>query len=283
MDKYILILRFPVILPDGYFTMFWDTFIVFTILVNIFYLPMKISFELGEMQDYAFLDFLFEVIPSITFTLEILINFNTAFYREGIIHTSRLSIVQNYLNGDFLQDMVVIVPFFVSLQYDINYLQFLLLIRVTRLGRMVRNMEEVLNLRERFAAGCDLLKLILLILFVSHFCACAWYYVGQLEIQYNMHSWIKHYGLAGETKGTLYINCLYWSTITILTVGYGDISPQTNYEKIFCIIMTLITIGVFGYAINNIGQIFREMEEKSQKYNKKVTKLNFSLKKFILN
>ena len=102
MDKYILILRFPVILPDGYFTMFWDTFIVFTILVNIFYLPMKISFELGEMQDYAFLDFLFEVIPSITFTLEILINFNTAFYREGIIHTSRLSIVQNYLNGDFL-------------------------------------------------------------------------------------------------------------------------------------------------------------------------------------
>ena len=47
--------------------------------------------------------------------------------------------------------------------------------------------------------------------------------------------------------------------------------------------MTLITIGVFGYAINNIGQIFREMEEKSQKYNKKVTKLNFSLKKFILN
>jgi hypothetical protein len=59
----------------------------------------------------------------------------------------------------------------------------------------------------------------------------------------------------------------------LLTVGYGDIVPVififilyfvkvTISERIFVIIMALITCGVFGYAINNIGSIFKEMEEK---------------------
>ena len=53
--------------------------------------------------------------------------------------------------------------------------------------------------------------------------------------------------------------------ITILTVGYGDIVPITNNEKIFVIIMALITSGVFGYTINSIGGIFKDIEEKKEK------------------
>ena len=43
------------------------------------------------------------------------------------------------------------------------------------------------------------------------------------------------------------------------TVGYGDVIPITNIEKIFCIGMTLLSCGVFGYAINTIGSIVREI------------------------
>jgi hypothetical protein len=49
-------------------------------------------------------------------------------------------------------------------------------------------------------------------------------------------------------------------------VGYGDITPVTNTEKIFVIVMAMITCGVFGYAINSIGLIFKEMEEKTEKF-----------------
>ena len=68
--------------------------------------------------------------------------------------------------------------------------------------------------------------------------------------------------IENEDNSTKYIYSLYWSTITLLTVGYGDIAPVTNIEMIFVIIMALITCGVFGYAINSIGAIFKEMEEK---------------------
>ena len=42
----------------------------------------------------------------------------------------------------------------------------------------------------------------------------------------------------------------------MITVGYGDIHPYTNEEKIYVIIMTLISCGIFAYAVNTIGNIF---------------------------
>jgi hypothetical protein len=46
------------------------------------------------------------------------------------------------------------------------------------------------------------------------------------------------------------------------TVGYGDISPITNIEKVFCMLIVLIGCGVYAYAINTIGQIFQDIEKK---------------------
>lgn len=37
------------------------------------------------------------------------------------------------------------------------------------------------------------------------------------------------------------------------TIGYGDISPVTAAEKIFCILITLIACGIFAFAVNMIG------------------------------
>ena len=49
---------------------------------------------------------------------------------------------------------------------------------------------------------------------------------------------------------------LYYALITCSTVGYGDISPTTSNEKIYGIFMTIISCGVFAYAVNTIGSIF---------------------------
>ncbi len=37
------------------------------------------------------------------------------------------------------------------------------------------------------------------------------------------------------------------------TIGYGDITPKTTYEKIYVINVTLIACGVFAYAVNTVG------------------------------
>lgn len=55
---------------------------------------------------------------------------------------------------------------------------------------MFNNIEEVLNLREKFAALIDLIKLIYFVILVGHFCACVLYYLGTIE---GENSWIYNY------------------------------------------------------------------------------------------
>lgn len=62
-----------------------------------------------------------DIIPTFTFTLEILINFNTAFYKEGLIHSTRKSISKNYLKGDFIIDLSVLVLSFLSFLYEMSF------------------------------------------------------------------------------------------------------------------------------------------------------------------
>ena len=50
------------------------------------------------------------------------------------------------------------------------------------------------------------------------------------------------------------------------TVGYGDISPKSNFEKIFCIINTIFACGVFAFSINLIGRIVTEMYKDEDEF-----------------
>ncbi len=49
---------------------------------------------------------------------------------------------------------------------------------------------------------------------------------------------------------------MYYSFITMATVGYGDISPVSENEKIYTIFFTVFSCGFFGYAVSTIGSIF---------------------------
>lgn len=42
----------------------------------------------------------------------------------------------------------------------------------------------------------------------------------------------------------MYVTCLYFSVVTIVTVGYGDFSPKdSEVEKIYVMVMILIGCG----------------------------------------
>ncbi|KAL0843221.1 hypothetical protein Bca101_016466 [Brassica carinata] len=64
------------------------------------------------------------------------------------------------------------------------------------------------------------------------------------------------------TKTNLFVDALYFATVTLSTVGYGDIVPSTTKTKILNIV--LVTIGVFSldYLMNRVVIHFLDLQEK---------------------
>ena len=63
-----------------------------------------------------------------------------------------------------------------------------------------------------------------------------------------------------EHWGTKYIYSLYWAITTIVTVGYGDITPQNNAEVCVVIVIELFGTALFGYIINIVGMTMTELK-----------------------
>ncbi|GGG88744.1 potassium transporter TrkA [Polaribacter pacificus] len=78
-------------------------------------------------------------------------------------------------------------------------------------------------------------------------------------------------------SGDSFINSLYMTIITMTTVGFSEVHPLTNEEKVFTIFLILTSITVFGYAVSAFteyivsGQLFQHL--KLKKVQKKIGKL----------
>lgn len=62
-----------------------------------------------------------------------------------------------------------------------------------------------------------------------------------------------------------WLDSLYFSVITLTTVGYGDFSPVTNAGKVFTMGYVLVGIGIFVTLVTEIGShLVEARKSKSQ-------------------
>jgi hypothetical protein len=108
---------------------------------------------------------------------------------------------------------------------------------------------------------------------IAHWLACIWYAIGNYErphlsppkigwldelARQTDQSYINDtYG--GPTMKSKYVTALYFTFSSLTSVGFGNVSPNTNSEKIFSILIMLIgckflqtVLFIFYKAIYNI-------------------------------
>ena len=68
-------------------------------------------------------------------------------------------------------------------------------------------------------------------------------------------------------EGWSLLDALYATVITMTTVGYGDLSPQTPGGRLFAIFFTLAAIGLASYAVSALAAyvIERQLEKHERK------------------
>jgi len=84
-----------------------------------------------------------------------------------------------------------------------------------------------------------------------------------------------------SVEGWSWLDSLYFSVITLTTVGYGDFTPQTASGKIFTMIYIFLGLGILVGFITPIGEFLidrrmERVEKRAQKKEKFENELNFS-------
>src|SRR5262249_45030528 len=66
--------------------------------------------------------------------------------------------------------------------------------------------------------------------------------------------WIALHGDAlGKGAAHRYVGSLYFCVTTLTTVGYGDVLPRNDSERLYAILLMGLGIGVFGFVSGTIA------------------------------
>lgn len=123
------------------------------------------------------------------------------------------------------------------------------LLKTARLLRLVRVSRKIDRYSEYGLAVIVLL--VCLFTLTAHWLACVWHAIGIAESR-DDSGWLSY--LAGEiskpinqsnptsgpTLNTRYISSLYFTLSSLTSVGFGNIAPSTNSEKVFAIIVMIV-------------------------------------------
>ena len=123
------------------------------------------------------------------------------------------------------------------------------LLKTARLLRLVRVTRKLDRYSEYGLAV--ILLLTCLFMLVAHWLACIWHAIGASESQSEI-GWLallakntnkpinQSIPTSGPSLKTRYLTSLYFTLSSITSVGFGNVAPTTNNERIFSIIVMLM-------------------------------------------
>uniref|UniRef100_T1IPH5 Cyclic nucleotide-binding domain-containing protein n=1 Tax=Strigamia maritima TaxID=126957 RepID=T1IPH5_STRMM len=213
---------------------------------------------------------------------DIIINFRTTFVsRKGEVVSNPKSIAIHYTKGWFIVDLLAALPF--DLLYACNVYSkdnLVHLLKLTRLLRLARLFQKI----DRYAQYSTIILTLLMLMFslVAHWLACIWYLIGSEELDLNSAGWIQELNRRLEPSNsnyqnrtqmpdpkTSYVTALYFTLSSLTSVGFGNVSANTNVEKIFSICTMLIGALMHAVVFGNVTAIIQRMYSRRSLYQSK--------------
>ena len=196
-------------------------------------------------------------------------NFCTGYHVGDALVMDLAMIRKKYVGELFFYDILAYIPcvmFFLekNLQYMsrkfylFNMFFFFILVKYSL--KLKEFKEFLIQKEETYENWFSIAILYLRTVVISHFLACLWYIVG-INSESEL-TWVLVYNHIDTDWASKYLNSLYWSLVTMSTVGYGDIVPQNQVEKGFCIFTILVGFTLFGFTMGSFGDIIRKMNAK---------------------
>ena len=286
-----------VISPRTWYMRKWDLVTLVLLLFTAVVTPVEVAFLETSMWSIMF--WINRSVDAL-FVIDIFLNFFVAVVdpEDGQLVFHHPTIIKTYLKGWFTIDVISVMPFdMLSLIFNngevgklkilrvLRLLRLMKLLRILRAGRIFQRLETQYQIDY---SQLELVKFVILALMTSHWMACAFGIVADLEdAEYN---WMYYTAFNEYTENGLltegmdprgvvsdvdiYFAAFYWSSMTMTTIGYGDVVPSTLIERIFCSIMMLVGAFAYGYIIGAVGNVITQANEKKNKFYALMGELN---------
>ncbi len=218
----------------------FDFFIIILVLLNATALILDTVPTIHAAASEFF--FLFEAVSVTIFLVEYLLRVWACTAEPKYSHPV-YGRIRFALSPLLLIDLLAIVPFFLPfLGYDLRFLRTVrLLARAARLGRYFSGIRTLgLVVRNR---SIELLTVVM-VLAVMLVLASSLIYFAEHQAQ-------------PEEFGSIPV-AMWWSIITLTTVGYGDVSPITALGKLMAGAIAVMGIGLFALPAGILGSGFLE-------------------------
>ena len=217
----------------------WNVVILLTTTAAALTVPLRLVFEHVVFFAYVW----FDIAVTVIFGLDLLFRLRRA-HRDG----ARDSVLW------YVIDLVAAIPFDLFLAPSVFSLARLLkLFRVGQTLHAWRKLDPGQWMRLR------------LVYFVYWF---------SLTVHWLASGWTSLRGVPHDVEvGTTYVQSLYWCVTTLTTVGYGDITPTTNAEMLYAIVVEIFGIATYGYVIGNVANILVNLDPAKARFQDNMQKL----------
>jgi len=224
----------------------FDIFIYALIIANIVAMVLESHQSIEKQFSRGF--HYFEVVSILIFSLEYLYRILTSFKEE------KWKGVKKYMFSFFgLIDLISILPFYLKqfVLLDGRFFRILRLFRLSRVFKLGRDSKSLKLFIKALTSVKNELKFTLFLSILTILFSASAIYFLENEAQPEVFSSITA--------------SLWWATVSLATVGYGDIVPITVWGKVFASIISLVGIGVVAIPTGIISASFVEEIHSSRK------------------
>ncbi|CAL8397150.1 unnamed protein product, partial [Gadus morhua 'NCC'] len=261
----------------------WD----WLILLATFYVAVTVPYNvcfIGDV-DQTRSTTVTDISVEILFIIDIVCSFRTTYVSKSgqVIFEARLICI-HYMTTWFIIDLVAALPFDLLYAFNVSVVSVVHLLKTVRLLRLLRLLQKM----DRYSQNSTVVLTLLMSMFalVAHWMACIWFVIGKKELDGNPSSWdigwLHELGrrlespylfegsvnvtVGGPALRSIYVASLYFTLSSLTSVGFGNVSANTDAEKIFSICTMLIGALMHALVFGNVTAIIQRMYSRWSQY-----------------
>ena len=278
--------------PRNVFVDIYDILILISAFFCLFYLPYRLARTKMIINDNEYFILFMIFCSEILFVIDLIFGFFRWYYNnEFKLVSNKYMIINHYLYGDFLFDLIMAIPFYSIFKYinsekiDINniynennYLyKVAICLKAFKIFKLNQNKNNrlIYFFSRRFAKYYYLERIYQItnftIMVLSIFNLFIGFHIYMAQLSYP--NWIIKSGLGDQSFLDIYISSLYFIVATLSSVGYGDIVCVNKEETCFQIILLSIGLVAYSWIISTVGDYVKNLSRATLNYNRDMTKL----------